>query len=94
MHNFINDKLPNSFRNFFEPLSEPNRTNSFRISLIKNNFLLSFPTYYIPKMWNSNSNGIKSIVNLKSFKNNLKKNILATYPTATKCNSEFCPDCK
>ena len=94
MHNYINDKLPESFQNFFTPLCEPNRTNSFKIDLQKNKFLTNFPSFFLPKIWNSNILGLKTTVNLNSFKNNLKETMIGSYPPASKCKSAFCPDCQ
>ena len=94
MHKYINRKLPESSDNFFTPLSNPNRTHSFQTSLAKSKFLENFPSFFLPVNWNSNSPSLKSTINLKSFKNNLKQLMLGAYPPATKCNSAFCPDCK
>ena len=95
MHNCVNGKLPESFKNFFEPLSAPNRTNGFKTGILKKDYLSKFPTYFLPKTWNDNSIGMKSTINLTSFKHNLKELILGSYPTATKCkNKTHCPDCK
>ena len=94
MHKYINNKLPESFQDFFTPFSNPNRTHSFQTSLAKKKFLENFPTFFLPVIWNSNSLGLKSTINLGSFKNNLKQLMLGAYPHAIKCNSAFCPDCK
>ena len=93
MHKCINNKLPDSFLNFFTPFSIPNRTHSFKTDKTKNKSLETFPSYFLPKIWNSNSPGLKSTVNLNSFKNNLKQLMLGAYPPVTKCNSAYCPDC-
>ena len=93
MHNYLHNKLPNSFENKFTQLSSPNRTKGFVIDRIKNNFLSQFPNYFLPKNWNSNSLVLKNISTINSFKNNLKKHILASYSPVIRCNSDNCPDC-
>ena len=93
MHKCISNKLPDSFQNFFTPFSIPNRSHSFKNSKAKNKFLETFPSFFLPKIWNTNSLGLRSTVNFKSFKNNLKQLIIGSSPPATKCNSAFCPDC-
>ena len=42
MQTYTRDALPDSFKNMFTPLSEPNRTNSFKLDRIKNNSLAHF----------------------------------------------------
>ena len=94
MHKYINNKLPESFLDFFTPFSNPNRTHSFKTSLAKKKFLENFPSFFLPVIWNSNSLSLKATTNLGSFKNNLKQLMLGAYPPTKKCNSAFCPDCK
>ena len=55
MQSYTRDALPESFKNMSTPLSEPNRTNSFKLDRIKNNSFAHFLTYFLPKVWNSNS---------------------------------------
>ena len=38
MHKCINNKLPDSFQDFFTPFTIPNRTNSFKTFKAKNKF--------------------------------------------------------
>ena len=93
MHKLLNNKLPTSFENKFTPLTQPNRTNSYKLEKLKCKSLSHFPTYLLPLKWNSNCLSLKTTENGTSFKNNLKELILASYPPAVKCNSRSCPDC-
>ena len=90
----MNDKLPESFQNVFTPLNGTNRTNSLLVDITKSKYLSSYPTDFLPKVWNSNSMHLKNNSSLNSFKNNLKKSILSSYSANVKCNSPTCPDCK
>ena len=94
MHAYHNNKLPESFKNVFTPLAQPNRTNSYKLENLKKDYLSHHPTYLLPKTWNSNCQSLKDTVNFTSFKNNLKELILATYQPVVKCNSQSCPDCR
>ena len=93
MQSYTRDALPDSFKNMFTPLSEPNRTNSFKLDRIKNDSLAHFPTYFLPKVWNSNSLTVKNILPKNLFKNTLKKSMLSSYHSSVKCNSSSCTDC-
>ena len=75
MQSYTQDALPESFKNIFTLLSEPNRTNSFKLDRIKNNSFAHFLTYFLPKVWNSNSLTIKNILPQNLFKNTLKKSM-------------------
>ena len=94
IHKYMNAKLPDSFENVFTPLTGSNRTNSLQVDITKSKSLSSFPTDFLPKVWNANSLHLKNITSLNSFKNNLKQSILSSYSAAVKCNSPTCPDCK
>ena len=94
MYNYTSNKLPDSFENIFSPLAVPNRTNSFIIDKTKTKFLEKFPSFFLPKIWNSNSTDIKNSSSLSELKRGLKNNIIASYPPGIRCNSATCPDCK
>ena len=94
VHKYLNGKLPESFVDKFTPFHEPNRTNSLIIGNPKSQSLNSYPTNFLPKIWNTNSLDLKNNSSLNSFKNNLIKTVLSSYPATTKCNSATCPDCR
>ena len=93
MHKYLQNSVPDSFENFFVPLSEPNRTNGFIIDKIKNNFLSQFPTYFLPKIWNSNSLAAKSLQSHNTFKHWIYSSYISEYPPMVKCADRKCPDC-
>ena len=93
MHKIFNEKAPPSFKNVFIQLPAPNRTNSFEIVKNKNEFLLQFPTYFLPKIWNSKPLSLKCIKSHNSFKTTLEENLIDEYATHVKCKSASCPDC-
>ena len=78
MQIYTQDALPESFKN---------------IDRIKNDSLAHFPTYFLPKVWNSNSLTVKNILPQNLFKNTLKKSMLSSYHSSVKCNSSSCTDC-
>ena len=93
MQKFNSNKQPESFKDMFQPLSEPNRTNGYVIPRIKNKFLDQFPTSFLPKIWNDNSLIQKNIKSSNLFKNSLKKSFIAAYPPSVHCDSASCNDC-
>ena len=94
MHKYILNKQPESFKDMFQPLSEPNRTNGYIIPRVKSKFLDQFPTSFLPKIWNENSLNQKHIKSINSFKNSLQKLFISTYPPHVKCESSLCDECK
>ena len=94
MHKWINGKSPISFKNTFTTLPNPNRTNSLQLEKYKNNFLLQFPSHFLPKLWNLNPVDLKLTESHKTFKKLLKEVIVSKYSTHVKCNSVTCPDCR
>ena len=69
MNKYILNLLPKAFDDFFYPLSEPNRTNGFKLEKTKNKNLEKFPSVFLPKIWNDNSLLLKSMISHKSFTN-------------------------
>ena len=93
MHKYILNKQPESFKDMFQPLSEPNRTNGYIIPRVKSKFLDQFPTSFLPKIWNENSLNQKHIKSINSFKNSLQKLFISKYPPHVNCESSFCDEC-
>ena len=92
MHKCINDKLPPAFKDFFAPLSVPNRTHSFiQDKLIDS--LKHFPSYFLPMLWNSNSLFLKCTISHNVFKKELSKSLVAQYSKHVRCNYHGCEDC-
>ena len=92
MHKCINEKLPPSFKDFFTPLSVPNRTHSFQQDK-KVDSLVKFPSYFLPTLWNSNSLFLKCTVSHSVFKKEMNKSLIAQYSQHVRCNYDGCVDC-
>jgi len=93
MHKYHYGKLPSSFDNKFTPLMNSNRTQSYKLNLAANKNLESFPSYFLPKIWNSISLELKKMSSLKLFNNSIKSKELAVYANFT-CSRENCYSCK
>lgn len=84
MHKFRQGLLPSNFNTFFTLLANVGKynlrsknSNNFLIPRRKSKFSDSSISYRGPKIWNTlNSNGIKLVNSLKSFKYLTKKHIL------------------
>ena len=92
MFQYKNGKLPNSFNNMFIPLAEPNRTMSYRLNIVKNKHLESFPSAYLPRIWNKLETVIKSAPSNNVFKNLLKEQFIQIYNSFC-CNKNDCYSC-
>ena len=79
MFKYMTGKLPLSFNGMFIALAEPNRTKSYKLELVNNKYLESFPTVFLPRTWNSIPLEIKSLGTLTSFKTSFKKSFLEEY---------------
>ena len=53
MHKYHHGELPLSFYNKFTPLTNSNRTLSYKIPAAVNKTLEGFPKFVLPKIWNS-----------------------------------------
>ena len=93
MHKYAYSKLPLSFQNYFIPMALPNRTKSFLTEKAKNDFMLQFPTHFLPKIWNDNKPDLKNNSSHSSFKDRLYSSFISNYPPAIKCKDKKCPDC-
>ena len=93
MHKYHYGKLPSSFDNKFTPLMNLNRTQSYKLNLAANKNLEGFPSYFLPKIWNSISLELKNIPSLKLFNKSIKSKDLAAYANFT-CSRENCYSCK
>ena len=47
MFKYMNGKLPLSFNGMFIALAEPYRTKSYKLELVNNKYLESFPTVFL-----------------------------------------------
>ena len=92
MYKFTYDRVPYSFKNFFERLQNHERNLNFRIYLLHSINLKSFPSYTLPCFWNSLSLVLKRSESLKSFKTQLKDYFHSFY--STRCTKHNCFSCK
>ena len=90
MHKYMSGKLPISFKEMFTPLPPPNRTNGFTLEKPKNKFLQQFPQHFLPRIWNVNSLFIKLVEKPKTFKRELKCELLKSYEKHVKCYDLIC----
>ena len=79
MFKFTNNLLPNSFCNMFQTLSMENRTNGYITSLVRKKCLESFPSSFLPKVWNKNSLLLKQTNSFTTFKMCLINEYLDSY---------------
>ena len=93
MYKYANDLHPNSLSGLFYPLSNNNRTLSFKTSIIKGKSLESFPSAFLPKIWNNLHINTKTITKLISFKKIVKKDLLGNYEGFS-CKKDNCIACK
>ena len=94
MLNYSIENVPESFLNLFIPIGAPNRTCSYQIDKLKKDFLGQFPSYFLPKIWNSNSLDLKMQTKLTKFKTLLHDTLISKYETVVKCKEKTCPDCR
>ena len=79
MYKYFNNKCPSSFENFFIPFRGENRTKSFILEVPLKKSMEHFPTYCLPKTWNSLNISHKNAESLRIFKDNLKESFLSQY---------------
>ena len=72
MHSYYNARCPTSFNNFLTPFRGENRTKSFVLDPLIKRSLERFPSYFLPKVWNSLAIELKRESSLSLFKANLK----------------------
>ena len=78
-----NELLPESFKNFLTPFSQPNRTNSYVLNKPKSDHLKQFPTYILPIIWNNLNYKLKLESKFSTFKRELLDQLLAKYKPIT-----------
>ena len=94
MHNFAYARLPPTMLDMFTPLKTNSRNGNYLLKKYKSSFFDRFPSTFLPKIWNNNSNNIKNILKTSSVKTKLKNEIFSKYTDQEACNFALCPDCK
>jgi hypothetical protein len=79
MHSYYNARCPTSFNNFLTPFRGENRTKSFVLDPLIKRSLERFPSYFLPKVWNSLAIELKRESSFSLFKANLKQLSLSKY---------------
>ena len=77
----------------FIALAEPNRTKGYKLELVNNKYLESFPTLFLPRTWNSIPLEIKSLGTLANFKSSFKKSFLEEYSNFNCINQNKSSSC-
>ena len=99
MYDYINNRLPASFKHTFPFNREIQEFRSTRQSNLlytapgASNFSASLPLYHLPRIWNEWSRAIPNPISRAHFKSQVNKNLLASYAEAVKCSNNFCKDC-
>ena len=93
MFQYSIERVPESFGDFFTPMSVPNRTLGYQIDKLKGVFLEQYPSFFLPKMWNSIDIDLKSQEKYKTFVKLLYESFIDKYPPFVRCNELTCPDC-
>ena len=84
---------PQTFNNMFTPSNNQDRTGNYKTVISQSNFLDTFPTSFLPKIWNENSQNVKHAMSLSSLKSQIKTYFIDHYVANEKCNFILCPDC-
>ena len=93
MYRYHNSMLPSSFNGMFIPLSNQNRTLSYKQPLITMKRLQKFPAYFLPKFWNSLPQNSKTKLSHRGFLKEIKNNALDNY-SEFKCIRQKCISCR
>ena len=102
MHNFIQNRLPSCFDNFWlknqERRTEDERQlrndEDFFVPIARTKLTERLPAHSLPTLWNNLSDvSIKNESSLKSFKKKLKDNILCNLLANVTCSRANCPSC-
>ena len=92
MYKYIKEKLPSSLNEMFFPFVEPNRTQSFKLELVRNKYLKPFPKIFLTRIWNSVPMNIKCSFSELNFKTNMKIYLTSRYKEF-KCKNRNCYSC-
>ena len=79
MYKYTYNYLPLSFSGMFTPLSQPNRTLSYKLPRSKNSFVDQLPAAILPRIWNDLERESKTTSSVNVFKRNLYKSIIENY---------------
>ena len=93
MYKYGHGLQPPSFNNMFTPCNNNDRTGDYKLLLCKGNFFERFPSVFLPKLWNLNSNNVKHAMSLGSLKSQIKSYYINHYNKDEKCDFPLCPDC-
>ena len=92
MYNYVNGRLPTSFRNMFEKLSNFERSLSFKSPILKHFQLNHLPTFSMISLWNKLPLELKRKKSLNIFKSEYSRLLFTNYNLP--CNNPRCYTCK
>jgi len=100
MHDYINDKLPVSFRGTFSHNRDhQNAYNTrqwemFNIPRTKSRFVDKLPLIGFPSIWNKYAGLYNPTVSRNCFKRNIKISCFNEYKSLVDCNNPLCLECR
>ena len=98
MHDFLNNRLPKSFNNFFQLNAnlirrQTRQHNTFYIGRPRTNFSMHLPNHSFPRIWNNMNQIIQGIPNRNLYKRQCRIHYLQTYAENSMCNNRRCDQC-
>ena len=99
MHQYKNDKLPNSFANMFSDIPDSNlqtRHNDYNYlnEPANKSYLENFPRKKLISSWNALEIDLKATAEAIEFKNLLNESLLSKYNLEPDCNDKNCQSCE
>ena len=99
MHQYKNDKLPNSFANMFSDIPDSNlqtRHNDYNYlnEPANKSYLENFPRKKLISTWNALEIDLKATAEAIEFKNLLNESLLSKYNLEPDCNDKNCQSCE
>jgi len=99
MHDYINNRLPKSFRGIFrykglcDKAYTTRQNDMFDLPMTKSRFVDKLPLYNFPSIWNKNVARFDIHASRNCLKNNIKSTYLLQYDTSVSCSNPYCFDC-
>ena len=92
MYKYTGALLPDSFKNMFKSLAVGNRTNNYRLELLRSPCLEGFPSAYLPTFWNNVPLGVTKLNSVNYFKSKIKQTMVSRYYEFS-CQNSHCYSC-
>lgn len=100
MHDFVNNKLPQSFDGMYSLNCDirgnllTRQSDLINIARCDSTFSSRLPIYNFPVIWNKWIRTVPVRNSKSNFKGKLKRCILSTYPEKVKCSNSHCKQCR